>query len=463
MSPTKRRSNIDTSENPLLHTQGMRTVSIAAAWRDASQTRGRQKFTVKYLPLITWLVYSAFSVASFALGPIIYELRAPALLYGYLAAVHLAIIWGYATGTSRIRVAASNINTSTLVLVLGTISSVGLLVALIGDFRAGLSIGNTLSDAEGARRIWREDRGGTVTMYIGTLLGGAHLPLLGLTISHWRLLPRSRRLLGLLPGVGIVLMSFIGGSRAGIYAVLAVAFIAAAAGKYSGQLPVRRGVFAAVGGGCIFLFLFYSSFVTVVRDRAHAESYVTALFERPDLSVKRDVLPLIELAPVAIQPGIVSGLINVSHGYAGLAQSLDLPFYGVGCGIGHSSVLMRNAQRLLDDTRLYRYSYFERLVLEENYSPSLWITAYPWVASDVTFTGSVLVWFLIGRLTAQAWLSVLRSPDALAATALAWLFYTLAMTPMNFPPGDIGALPSFYGCTGTWLWFSARRRERAAR
>jgi hypothetical protein len=167
-----------------------------------------------------------------------------------------------------------------------------------------------------------------------------------------------------------------------------------------------------------------------------------------------------DFLPSTVRAAVLGAILNGGHGYWGLSQCLELPFVGVGWGLGHSAVLTRNAEAVFGYEQVYQYSYFDRLVTDYGSSPSLWITAYPSVASDVTFPGSLLVWFIVGRLLAQAWLAVVARPDALAAMALAWLFYTLAMTPMNFPPGDIGSFPSFYGCLIAWVLLRRGRRRR---
>jgi NADH:ubiquinone oxidoreductase subunit 6 (subunit J) len=135
-----------------------------------------------HLPLVAWLLFSAFTVLAFLFGPIHYDVSNPTELYLYLLAVHIAVLFGYISGTQQApALPRTSVDPNRLALWLGTISLVGIVISLYGDYTSGLSVSNTLTDADLARRIWREDRGGTATMYLGTFLSGANWPLLGLT------------------------------------------------------------------------------------------------------------------------------------------------------------------------------------------------------------------------------------------------------------------------------------------
>ncbi len=90
--------------------------------------------------------------------------------------------------------------------------------------------------------------------------------------------------------------------------------------------------------------------------------------------------------------------------------------------------LTRQAARILDDDSLLYLSFPDRVQQQTGWNAyRLWATIYPWIASDVSFVGVLVVVFLIGRLFAQSWLDslMLRNPFAVAIFAqfIIMLFY----------------------------------------
>ena len=86
-----------------------------------------------------------------------------------------------------------------------------------------------------------------------------------------------------------------------------------------------------------------------------------------------------------------------------------------------------------------------------------WATVYPWIASDVTFPGTVVVVALIGWMTARVWVDVLggRNPYAVALLGqfLLMLYYFPAHNK-NMQSGE--GVAAFAVLLGAWLLMRRR-------
>jgi hypothetical protein len=155
--------------------------------------------------------------------------------------------------------------------------------------------------------------------------------------------------------------------------------------------------------------------------------------------------PFLSVLPDWLSPGIISATYYLGHGYDGLARCLEKPFIGVGWGMGSSTVVMRNVSRLIGNKDIYNRSYFYRLHKEDGFPVSLWITMYPWIASDMTFTGSIVFLYFLGWLLGACWMSSLKYYDPIAAICLSIIFSTMMNCHNNFSTGDYVAWILFWG------------------
>lgn len=117
----------------------------------------------------------------------------------------------------------------------------------------------------------------------------------------------------------------------------------------------------------------------------------------------------------------------VSGGYYGLSKSLSMPFVWTR-GLGSSFALSSYAQQYLGLPDALRDSYPYRAQLATGYSATMyWSTAFPWLASDLTYAGTVVALFLIARMYATAWREVLGFGNFLSVLLVIrlnvfWLF-----------------------------------------
>lgn len=120
----------------------------------------------------------------------------------------------------------------------------------------------------------------------------------------------------------------------------------------------------------------------------------------------------------------------MSLGYYGLSLCLQLPFEWT-YGIGNSYALMQLLSKfgikgVLEKTYLLRMqSHYGRNGL------TAWNTIFPWLASDLTWVGTLFMFFVIGATIAYTWKDIL-----LHRNAFSFLLFTMLMILVFFIPAN---------------------------
>jgi hypothetical protein len=88
---------------------------------------------------------------------------------------------------------------------------------------------------------------------------------------------------------------------------------------------------------------------------------------------------------------------------------------------------------------------------------TLWHSIYPWIASDVSFPGTIFIVFFIGRLFAFSWIDSLQGSNPFAIAAFAQLLTMLFYFPANNQCLQSGeAFTSFLFIITFWLYYRRR-------
>src|SRR6266850_4716245 len=132
-------------------------------------------------------------------------------------------------------------------------------------------------------------------------------------------------------------------------------------------------------------------------------------------------------------------------------------------GVGNSMFLYFNAVKVTGDSRIENLPYPVRVERSRGWGAyENWISIYPWLASDVSFPGTILVVFLIGRLFAQSWLDTLRGDNPLAV-----VMFSIFVIMLFYFPANNQMLQSGEGLMAFWgtliLWRRSRGRVLATR
>jgi len=230
------------------------------------------------------------------------------------------------------------------------------------------------------------------------------------------------------------------------------------AGHFSGVQRLnwlRKG--GILVGSIVLLVLFFVFFSSAISTRGSSLSahYFPATGTYADIDNF-----LVRYLPPGVQDGVLSLTSYVTHGYYALYLSLDEPFVPM-FGVGNSLFLFRQAARITGIKEIMDLPYPVRIEKYGWDAYGSWSTIYPWIASDVSFPGTIIVVFFIGRLFALSWLDTLRGNNPFAVVMFAqfsiMLFYFSSNNQLL--QGGEGFI-AFWSVLVLWLTTRARIRIR---
>jgi len=370
------------------------------------------------------------SVLIFAFGPWDYPAFKPFDLYGFLACAHACLLLGYLSAAFK---APTNCRWSVQPkkLALVAIAVTFLLTFPTSYFRTGQLVPDVLTGIANPGQAYNTSysfrlESSPVAEYLRVGAGpliGLCLPLL---VVFWRRLGRTLRLLGVTTvGLNLSLFIAMGTNKALADALLIIPTLLLL--RYlAGDLQVKWLKKALVTGvvlvAAYLLYQFFSIGMATRSGSMAAYGYIPSARVRANYNH-----PALSVGDERVRAGVLGTALYLSAGYYGLAMALEQPFVPM-YGVGNSRFLTRQTARILDDDSLLYLSFPDRVQQQTGWNAyGLWATIYPWIASDVSFVGVLVVVFLIGRLFAQSWLDslMLRNPFAVAIFAqfIIMLFY----------------------------------------
>ena len=147
----------------------------------------------------------------------------------------------------------------------------------------------------------------------------------------------------------------------------------------------------------------------------------------------------------------------MAQGYYGLSLALKEDFTST-LGLGHSSFLMSNYSKVVDDS-LYQRSYLHKVDAAGWSDTAQWSTLFTWIASDVGFPLVPLVILVMGYLWGSAWKSALLNGSE--AGALVFLFLTLSVLYMPANNQLTQTLDAYFAFV-FWLVIWLKQRNRSS-
>lgn len=384
----------------------------------------------RLLPILVIECYLTVSILGFALGPWEYPPYNATRLYWFVAGSHVLLLLGYLSAVFKAPAGPRWRPSPQRLSLLASVCTLALFLPT-SYFRTGNVIPNVLAGLSNpglAYNIAYSVRAETspAAEYARISVGPIMALCLPILVAYWTRLSRTARIIGVAAvGSNVALFIAMGTNKA-----LADTFLLIPAMillRYLGNdLRIRwlKKVFylTVFLTAAFLLFQFFSEgMATRAGSAAHygyiARAHARANYDHPALNIGGDF----------VRVGILGVTAYISGGYYALALSLDQPFVPM-YGVGNSAFLTRQAARLLDDDSLLYRSYPQRVQSQTGWDAyGLWATIYPWIASDVSFIGTLGIVFLIGRLFAQSWLDSLtfRNPFAIAMLAqfVIMLFY----------------------------------------
>lgn len=455
------------------------SLALAQENQTLPRSRCRPPFTGKetlnrriaLFPIVFFELYLSFTVFLFAFGPWPWPVSNPIELYGFLALAQLGLLVGYLSAIhQRPRVSSVKWRPSRLV-VLSLLFNFAWLIQSYKDRTNSVefsfaqvqrAISTGLSDPAVQYNARLESASAlgpsSIITYVSLLLTPILFILLPVGVVYWQRLSWWTRI-GMILWAICDLMTWVAtGTNKGIadYALLLPWLLVAREPSVLATVKWRKVLVIAsvtLVGITTLLILFSMNMISRVGEGGGARMRYD-----PDARITLDAEnPLIRFLPPAQQGPIAMFISYESQGYYGLSLALResfVPCYGLGNsffleGLSRKYVANSIADRTYPG-RIEQYGWGQYL---------RWHTLYPWIASDVSFYGTIVVMFLIGRLLALVWLDVVFYKDPFAVSLFALLVIMLYYTPANnqvlgFSPS---AVP-FWAFLFIWRFSRGRRR-----
>lgn len=416
--------------------------------------------SVRLFPIVFFVLYLSFTVLLFAYGPWRYPMDHTSGLYVFLACSHFALLMGYLSAIFRTPASSKVILRPGSLVVISSVVALALFFPtsaartghVVPDIVAGL---NDPGIAYKASLDVREAETGIVE-YARILLGPIFVLSLPLTFFAFGQLTPLQRILGISAMLStVVLFIAMGTNKAIADTVLLIPWMVWA-GHLStvSRVTKRLGLLFAVvmlAGFCGFLLFFAKTAASRAGSIAVAGNLpTTGAYVDTDNVLTRNL-------PESTAVGVYGLAHYLSSGYYAVYLSLKVPFVPT-YGVGNSMFLYRQAARILGNKSILRKPYPMRIEQYGWDAYGLWSSIYPWLASDVSFPGVILLVFFVGRLFAMSWLDTLSGANPLAVVVFAqfviMLFYFPANNQLMQSGGDF---TGFWVTLVVWLCLRSRR------
>jgi hypothetical protein len=422
----------------------------------------RHSLFTRFLPIVVILSYLGTTVVLFAFGPWQYPVTNAFSLYMFLSAAHLALLLGYWSGISK--TPAPNVG-GWPVKKLVWWSALANLILLIptsytrtGSWIPDVAYGLTAPGDAYADAYYLIENGSLTVEYIRVVFGPLLVLLLPLAVFYWPKLNKRTRLLSIVGIVGALAISVASGKNKVIsetvFSVPLLIYSSYKAG-ISRFNPLKWvGLLILVAGSVFFFVAFFGSSVS----SRNGSSVKYEIFH-PTKSTPNHNNFLVRNLNDEGRAAIEGLDLYLTQGYYAVSLALSEPFVPM-WGIGNSPFLTRQVERITGNNQLMDKTYPARIERYGWSAMALWNTAYLWIASDVSFPGTLVVVFLIGRLFAKTWLDTLLGTNPLGTV----LFFQVWLMLLYFPTAAM-PVQSGEGLMGFWviflLWWKVRHKKPA--
>jgi hypothetical protein len=415
------------------------------------------------LPIVFFEFYLNMTVFLFAFGPWPWPVSNPIKLYGFLTAAHFALFLGYVSSVfhklvptiSRIRASRMlfiSVTLNLLLLPFTFLSRTGQVLPQLRD--AVIDPGAAYSNTRIARSSVT-----AVFEYARILVAPWLFPLIPLTVFYWRGIGRKFKTMSMLAVVGVLSISLATGTNKGIADFVLLFPWLVLAAHFSGIGELSRKQWRALFLLFIFAFTLFIIFFTrgqMTRPGSGALSFYASV---PGIYADTDNY-FIRFLPFNAKVGITSLIGYLTQGYYALSLAIDRPFVPM-FGIGNSMFLFNNFADLLGMESIRQMPYPSRIERFGWDAYGKWSSIYPWIASDVSFVGTIGILFLIGFVFGLSWLDTLNGTNPLAICVFSQFLIMLFYFPANNQVAQSGeSFVSFYGLLVAWLLTRHVRRFR---
>lgn len=203
--------------------------------------------------------------------------------------------------------------------------------------------------------------------------------------------------------------------------VVSVTFVTAFFNRVKYRALLRRGVGTLTGLIAIFIFFQLS----------RMDAYGVAYYAGNSIMVlDRDGL-FSTLLGDTLGLGLALLIGYLSQGYYGLSLCLQLPFQWT-FGIGNSFALTSYAEQYFGMYGVFEGTYPARMEAAFGWPAKMsWHTFFPWAASDITFPGTIILMFVIGRIFAKSMWDGIAKGSVLGVSIFYFIVTFIFYLPAN--------------------------------
>lgn len=423
----------------------------------------QMNYIIQIFPILLIQLYLSFAFLLFAFGPWPWPINNHWELYTFLIFAQLALLMGYLKALKNKPAIYIGKWSWEKLFKIGFLLNIFWIIpnlnnrlklenfdpfVLLSMFQLGLS------DPGAAYKIRQgEEIVGGSPIVILTILAAPFLQLLvPIGITYWHKLNWKRKALFVV-FILIDLSSWIAaGTNQGIAELMLIIpfFIIAGSPMIINRIFSRRNLFLVVFS-VVFLISFVSFFSKGMEGRLGKKIPLINVGAGISANESNVIFNLFD-----DQRGIIMLCSYLTQGYYGLSLSLEQPF--VWCyGFGHTYYLTRWYKKIDPSINIDMLNYPGRVETQTGWSATLrYVSIYPWLASDVTFFGAIIVMFLLGYLFSKVWQDILwcKNPIALALSGI--LFLILMYIPLN---NRLGFATTGIAFWVLFIWWARTRRE----
>jgi hypothetical protein len=147
----------------------------------------------------------------------------------------------------------------------------------------------------------------------------------------------------------------------------------------------------------------------------------------------------------------------MAGGYYGLSLCLKLPFVWT-YGFGSSYIISAVLNRFIGITNLYEMTYLNRMMLTYGRDGlRTWNTIFPWLASDLTFIGALLIFLPVGYFFSVTWYEIINYNNPVSIMLFSVIFLGLIFVPANNQL--FHGIDTFISTTTTIIYWLANHKK----
>lgn len=386
---------------------------------------------IKLLPIIFFISYLNLTVFLFVFGPWPYPVEDGTYLYIFLCFCHMALLFGYLSAVFKKPRGYHGRLSIQFIVTISLIVNLLLLFPTL-RYRTGSFIPDIIGGIKNPGEAYLKAlnvEGTPLIEYVRISLGPFIFMLMPITVFYWKRIKPTVRALAVFSVLGVVALYIAMGTNKAIADTVLIVPLLLFASRFSQGLNLRRRHKFYLATGCIVAFMFFLIFFTSTQSTRSGSTSSAGYFPTIDMHADYDNFMTRDLPPSA-QIGVLGLSAYLTQGYYALYLSLEEPFVPM-FGVGNSMFLYRQAARITDMPHIEDLPYPIRIEKYGWDGYGLWSSIYPWIASDVSFPGTILVVFLIGRFFALSWVDTLRGENPFAVAMFALFLIMLFYFPAN--------------------------------